>query len=339
MDRCCTTAYSVECVGIARKLPQVCDLEKAPCNKPSLAGGCNKAECEDQVCDSKPECCNTDAQLGEWSLACVDVAEQLCDRVNSCFEGVKKPGCNDPVCETYVCKTDDFCCRVQWDSSCVKKAMTNLEECSNDFPIQDNDCFHADPFDRPKCIGNDVCLESVCAIRPECCLESYSKECSDIALKACTLPVPENHCFQSSTVPGCDDEKCLEKVCEEDDKCCTVAYNGNCVGIARQNGLVCIPPNVGNICTKQSSPYGGCADYRCANSVCNFFAGCCNDGNEIGEWDRPCVSQAQDICQPEVIPRPPDAVECPVGYTCDVEIMTNCTDLAMTYIETWQFGE
>ena len=233
---------------------------------------------------------------------------------------------------------DDFCCRRQWDSGCVSKAIDNLDECPNDFPPQVNSCFEVDPFLRSGC-DDPVCEESVCSEDPDCCSGPYDRGCADIALKECPLPQPENHCFEASPLPGCDNPddpegQCLEMICEENNDCCTNRYSQACIGIARTLGGICFPPDDGNTCF-QSSPYGGCDDPRCANLVCDFLAGCC-DGDEIGEWSDLCISVAEDFCQPEVIPRP--GGDCPVGFTCDEISMANCTGLRTTAVEQFEIG-
>jgi hypothetical protein len=199
-----------------------------------------------------------------------------------------------------VCETDDFCCRRQWDGSCVKTAMENLDRCTQDWPVQVNTCFEVDPFERPKC-GDSVCQSIVCSLRPECCSDSYDEECVSLALRHCTLPEPENYCFQSSGVPGCTDDRCLDVVCEIDETCCTVAYSDSCVEIARQNAPSCPPPKITNTCFHES-PFGGCTDRRCQELVCEISPGCCDD-EVVGRWSGLCVNAARELCKPEIIPR------------------------------------
>jgi hypothetical protein len=146
-----------------------------------------------------------------------------------------------------------------------------------------------------------VCSALVCDERPECCQDNYDQDCIDVALKVCELPTPENHCLKPSHVPGCTDDKCLKVVCDEEEDCCTTAYSAECVDIARENGLVCHPPEDDNDCF-QDSPYGGCNDVRCANLVCDIREGCCDD-DTIGEWSDICVRIAENICEPEVLSR------------------------------------
>jgi hypothetical protein len=222
--------------------------------------------------------------------------------LNTCFERVQSPGCNDPDCAAVVCKLDDFCCNVQWDSSCVQKALDNLDSCPNGHPPQDNTCFEVETFERSGC-DDPVCQDIVCQTRPECCNEPYNEKCTETALEDCKLPVPPKNCFKvSGGVPGCNDKDCLEAVCDEVEECCTVEYSNKCINIARENGLVCRPPKQNNDCFDEAD-FGGCEDLRCARSVCDVRESCCDTDEEIGEWSDTCVSIAEDVCQLEILPR------------------------------------
>lgn len=225
------------------------------------------------------------------------------DGLNSCFEPVKTPSCSDSECADFVCMDDDFCCRRQWDTSCVEAAFANLDQCSQGWPEQSNTCFETDPFRRPGCIDtdDDGCQAIVCDENPECCSDSYTNACVDVALTVCDLPTPENHCFATSTVPGCNNPVCLQHVCSTDSTCCTNEYTPACIGIARLDGVACQPPPPINGCF-QKSPYGGCTDLRCAATVCDLSSTCCN-GDVVGEWGQFCVDVAKELCQPSILRR------------------------------------
>jgi hypothetical protein len=220
--------------------------------------------------------------------------------MNSCFQAVKTPSCADEACAEIVCMEDDFCCRRQWDKSCVEAASVNLDKCSKGWPEQANTCFEADPFQRPGC-GDVVCQVLVCDQSPECCSDSYNGSCVDIALQVCQLPKPLNSCFGTSKTPGCNDLVCLEKVCDVDPTCCTHDFGSRCIEIARLNGEVCMPPPASNNCF-QKSTFGGCTDLRCAAIVCDLSSTCCN-GAIVGEWGQFCVDAAKELCQPPIMQR------------------------------------
>lgn len=228
---------------------------------------------------------------------------------------------------------DDFCCARQWDSSCVAIATEHLDECPNGWPDQANSCFEADPFERPGCDG-PVCETTVCSLRPQCCNVGYDASCVDEALRVCELPEPENLCFDTSGVPGCTDGQCLDVVCEIDATCCTAGYSTACVDLARRNAIACPPPHTNNSCFEESR-FGGCTDVRCQELVCEISSTCCNT-DVVGEWSDVCVRAASEVCQPKVLPRPPG--DCPFGMTCDLEFMSNCTELVAQYVEIFDLG-
>jgi hypothetical protein len=276
--------------------------------------------------------------VGAWTNDCVQLAKDQCDLTgnNTCFQSVPTPGCNDSLCADIVCQDDDFCCQRQWDSSCVEAAIQKSHQyCLEDWPRQENSCFDVDPFQRPGCQSHDAtCEKVVCTLRPECCDTAYNEECVHLALSHCTLPEPENHCYKTSGVPGCTDRQCLNTVCDIDETCCSVAYSGQCVNIAKKHAKSCPTPNVGNTCL-QESPFGGCLDRRCERLVCAISPDCC-DGEEAGQWSRLCVGAAEELCQPDIVKRPHG--DCPVGMTCDTDFMANCTDLVAQYRDVFELG-
>jgi hypothetical protein len=82
---CCVHGYTSVCVEIARQngdqcvppieaATNVCTLDESP------IGGCQDAECEAAVCEIRPNCCNRNGLIGEWSAACIQIAEETCHR-------------------------------------------------------------------------------------------------------------------------------------------------------------------------------------------------------------------------------------------------------------------
>ncbi|KAG7372253.1 ABC transporter [Nitzschia inconspicua] len=340
---CCTENFNYQCVESARRNGLTCQTPSRYQNNNCLDvnpfGGCTNSECEAQVCQQRPECCNRGNLVGEWNSECVDTARRVCDLTgkNTCFQVMQTPGCTDSLCADVVCQDDDFCCERQWDSSCVEAAIQNSNEyCKQDWPPQENSCFEADPFQRPGCSDDgSQCEVLVCALRPECCDTSYNEECVRLALKHCDLPAPKNHCYRSTGIPGCTDSLCLETVCNIDETCCSVGYTNECVNIARKNARACRPPDLGNTCF-QESPFGGCLDKRCEQMVCEINSGCCN-GDEAGQWNKLCVRAAEELCRPDIVKRPNG--NCPVGMTCGTDAMANCTELAAQYRDVFELGD
>jgi hypothetical protein len=235
----------------------------------------------------------------DFLYCCLSLDQNRTGR-NTCFQNVHTPGCLDEACADAVCQEDDFCCKQEWDKSCVDAAMQNIKHCQQDWPKQNNSCFEADPFDRPRC-NEPNCEKLVCTLRPECCDEAYNGLCVSLALTHCELPTPVNTCYATSGVPGCNDTQCLDVVCDIDETCCSMAYSEKCVDIAKKHAVSCPPPEIGNTCL-QESPFGGCLDKRCEQLVCEISASCCN-GAEAGQWSSVCVRAAKELCQPAILPR------------------------------------
>ena len=275
------------------------------------------------------------------------------NELKSCFDTSRNPGCSDQDCQNTVCRLDDFCCKRQWDSSCVSKAMDNLDKCNTGFPAQDNNCFEVDPFLRSGCmdaftaegvpVGDDtsfvtgICFDTVCTERPECCDGPYDENCVTTALDNCEIPQPDHHCFEvGNEIPGCNQPQCSARVCDEESSCCERRWTTGCIDIARGHPDVCQPPKPNNHC-EDSSLYGGCEDERCEQIVCNVDDDCCDSEEQIGEYTNDCANLASDLCQPDVLPRPDG--ECPVGFTCDSTSMANCSGIRETMRDTYDFGK
>lgn len=322
---------------MARQFPQYCQPPQFDnrCDESYPFGGCNDPECQEQVCNIRQECCNTNERIGEWSSACVQIAADTCGG-RSCFLRWYEQGCGDPVCEEFICQLDDFCCKRSWDSTCVQLATEHSNICRYGWPKQSNSCFQAEPFGRPGCINDPVCQSIVCNQQQECCSESYTEDCRKIALTECELPEPTNHCFEvNDYTPGCNDALCENVVCAITGSCCYNAYTQECVDTARRHAWACVPPKYGNDCLEES-PYGGCNDERCAITACEVRSGCC-DSTEIGTWGDVCTKIAAGLCVPDVIPKPNKT--CPLGFACGENDMVNCTELRLVARDDFKIGD
>lgn len=89
---------------------------------------------------------------------------------------------------------------------------------------------------------------------------------------------------------GCSDVACCEAVCAVDSFCCTVAWDGVCVGEALSlcdSVVGCgVTPHPCNI----SGP-AGCDDAACCEAVCALHPTCCTDS-----WDIACIDGAVELC-------------------------------------------
>lgn len=254
----------------------------------------------------------------------------------TCFERGPIGGCSDPICEEYVCGLDPFCCNRVWDNSCITKAMRALDICQLGYPNQTNDCFTAEPFKRPGCDG-DVCENQVCTNgNPECCTDQWNDACVQAALNKCDFPPARNTCFERSHTPGCDEEGCLKVICDIRSECCTAPYDESCINIAMQRALSCTTPVPINDCLEESE-FGGCNEPRCAELVCDIEEDCCDNGNRAGVWASICTRIAEEVCQPEILIKPPG--KCPFGFTCNDEYMANCTELRAVAVDVFEIGE
>ena len=112
--------------------------------------GCENSDCESQICQTDPFCCDF-----EWDSNCAIKARNdcyVCETEepsaspstyapssspiilpsNSCCigtpDGVFSPGCSDAQCLSLICESssDAYCCFVDWDVDCAKKA---IEKC------------------------------------------------------------------------------------------------------------------------------------------------------------------------------------------------------------------
>ena len=292
------------------------------------------------------------ATVGDEDFDIGNVTEAINTADNSCFEAASTPGCSDFECEEYVCENfDGFCCAKRWDDTCVRGAIENKEVCQVDWPDQSNDCFQMDNFGRPGCDNDEIedggynhalCESIVCTLRPECCSSSYDEKCIELALEKCDLPRPENACISESRLPGCrnefNDGVCEKAVRDIDETCFTVAYGPQCVALARNDAMMCAPKVATNQCDEES-PFGGCADRRCQNIVCDsVWDSCCDNQSRIGRWDGKCVDAADLLCKPVIEDLLSSGGECPSGMTCSYDSMANCTELASQYKEIFYLG-
>jgi hypothetical protein len=207
------------------------------------------------------------------------------------------PGCSDTLCCSTVCLADPFCCGTAWDSICVSEAQSLCGIiCGGGgvCPPSDHDCCTTGI---PGCTDT-ACCNTVCTADPFCCSVAWDTICRGEAISlcgiVCALPCPNpahDCCTQGS--PGCSDTACCSLVCAADPFCCSVAWDGICVGEAiSQCGIKCTfcPDVTDHDCFSTGTP--GCTDPECCEAVCAVDGFCCSVF-----WDGICVNEALLFCE------------------------------------------
>lgn len=134
---CCFAGWDADCVGLAEVLcGSLCSASACPatgdCCQAHASPGCSNASCCDLVCTANAACCSS-----VWSMTCATLATQICDVCappivcpmagECCTRHEPTPGCNREACCDLVCNVlgDGFCCRIEWDDVCARKANEN----------------------------------------------------------------------------------------------------------------------------------------------------------------------------------------------------------------------
>jgi hypothetical protein len=108
--------------------------------------------------------------------------------------------------------------------------------------------------------------------------------------------IKNNHCFEVSPYPGCNDLRCASAVCGIDEGCCGFQWEQACVLTAMANLDVCTkdwPPQI-NSCFEED-PFGrpNCDDPVCLHEVvCAERMECCEES-----YDARCAREARDSCE------------------------------------------
>ncbi len=100
------------------------------CCTADFPAGCNDALCEEIVCGFDPYCCEV-----AWDLICESEAQGKCiccfppDACDCCDGDPNgQVGCDDPLCESFVCIIDEFCC-FGWHAGCAEIAQEICDIC------------------------------------------------------------------------------------------------------------------------------------------------------------------------------------------------------------------
>ena len=313
---CCEVLWDQFCADGAEELCvnfQLCTDTNESCFDAHATPSCNDTNCCEDVCAVDPVCC-----LTAWDQNCVVQAFQLCTGCGSPYSGscaTPHPGAgcsNQDCCET-VCVIDPFCCREEWDGSCVVITSFYPRICDAYLACGNPDarnCF-VSSFG-PGC-SDSACCKTICeSFDPWCCEVRWDAICATQALSACSLPFNtggRNRCDQASPTgrPGCNDDDCTAAVCSIPglEKCCTLKWDAACAAVARE---VCIGlyecPGEGDCEKSKTTPM--CNDPACCNAVCVIDPTCCSL-----IWDNGCAQEAIRTCSPSG-----SNWECPCEGSC-----------------------
>ncbi|MCH7475854.1 MAG: hypothetical protein IIA27_14445, partial [Gemmatimonadetes bacterium] len=97
------------------------------------------------------------------------------------------------------------------------------------------------------------CCETVCALDPSCCNDTWSQACVDLACAECDLDAcgecadATGSCYEQNPngTPGCDCQECCNAICCVAPICCSDAkdgWNSLCAGLAIDLDTGCPPP-------------------------------------------------------------------------------------------------
>lgn len=213
-------------------------------------------------------------------------------------------GCDDPVCEDYICNIYPLCCTVEWDAICAAEAAELCAHVCGRHNTKITVC-HVPDNNPDKC--HSICI-SPSALADHLAHGDFLGECTD----DCTSVV-KGSCCEIHNTAGCNDAACEAAVCALDGFCCNVGWDGICVTLAVENcGDLCPPPppEISNCCLVQNA--AGCDNVDCETTVCSTDRFCCDVG-----WDACCQALAillcGDLCPPDIVsdcqPLPPELVQ------------------------------
>jgi hypothetical protein len=245
-EYCCTEEWDPLCAFSAEFLcgepadTSVCVPGSGACFTENGTPGCEDLECCSMVCLLAPECCNDG-----WDEECAAVAEAICvggtgtfdacgPGSGDCQTGNGSPGCQDTFCCTMVCVLQPECCLQEWDDACAEIADFACFGAFDACGPGGGDCYAAHPS--PGC-DDELCCTGVCTSTPECCFDTWSEQCADVANLVCsagtgTFPgcgsEGSGGCFVSNGTPACEDETCCNIVCSSDPYCCINEWDDIC---------------------------------------------------------------------------------------------------------------
>lgn len=324
---CCSLVWDEQCVSRGQKeCIDSCPCEALPtetpeptptpggdCCAPHNGSSCDDDTCQACVCDLDSDCCSL-----LWDSRCVQEATEdcaascTCDAAGDCCAVHEGVGCVDNSCQACVCNADDFCCADGWDQSCVDVAGS---ECAGSCSCEvAGDC--CTPNDGLGC-REETCEDCVCAGDPTCCNELWDQFCVDRANAECAANCSCDvaDCCSGHGGLGCDELRCQQCVCGQDEPCCTEEWDDQCAEEAlNECATRCACDELSNCCRGRPDDPGGCDDAFCEACVCDVDDFCCND-----TWDPSCANIAM--------------VECAFSCTCVDPCVGDCNSDGLVRVD------
>jgi hypothetical protein len=135
---CCVEVWDEFCANIAAEGCTVCTTgcglpDAGDCCEARTTPACSDSECCLAICTADPFCCE-----GAWDQVCADEAILVCGACSElcgsplagdCCSKNGTPSCSDAACCEAVCAVDSFCCGIEWDDLCAKRAADLCESC------------------------------------------------------------------------------------------------------------------------------------------------------------------------------------------------------------------
>ena len=215
---------------------------------------------------------------GEGTLAIQCDEQPVCGAgAGDCFaaEGNGSRACDDATCCDTTCAVDPFCCDVIWDATCAAEAKGL---CTGSFDACSISAGTCEAGNGGQGCSDESCCNSVCAIDPFCCADTWDEFCATEAAGICgfncgTDGAPRNNACTDVAIPGtdlpvagCSDETTCQDVCLGAPECCLEEWDQKCVCLADP-------------------------DDSCCSAVCAEDAFCCDF-----EWDEACDVRAAELC-------------------------------------------
>ncbi|MHC5023552.1 MAG: S8 family serine peptidase, partial [Planctomycetota bacterium] len=125
-----------------------------------------------------------------------------------------------------------------WGHVNAEGALLNAGAGTNPVCPSGGNCFESHPY--PGC-ADEECCNTVCAIDPFCCNNTWDGLCANEALELCGPSCGHPNagdCFVSNGSPYCDNFECCQAVCAIDPFCCNNTWDGLCAGEAND---ICCP--------------------------------------------------------------------------------------------------
>ncbi len=334
---CCDTVWDVGCAGVALDACVVCELAppgEGSCCASNGTPGCDDAECQDDICDVDPFCCD-ELWDGPCAVSALDVCPACEGQLGDCCAPNGTPGCEVPACAAVVCEADPTCCEHAWDEDCKWAAIEACPACA-DAPLGGACC---EANDTPGCEDAD-CQGDVCGADFFCCDQVWDEICAEKAGEtclACMDDVPEDgDCCVPGDQKGCTDYDCENLVCTDDPSCCDTEWDFECAVQATWLCDACDDGGTTNCCIEHEGD--GCNDPDCQVLVCKTDFFCCDT-----QWDSLCAEAANADCAICNEPEPDPAGDCCVANSTpscgDVGCAEDvCSDDPFCCEEVWDDG-